>query len=271
MDRNLIQRLKGVKEQRKDKKPAWGILLILLFVATGCQAEDATWARIQESRTMRVGLDPTYPPFENIDESGLHGFDVDLANAIAADLGLQTEFVLFGYDGLYDALGTEQVDVLISALVIIPERMRDFAYSETYFNAGEILIVRADDSSIKEMADLNGRSLSVELGTQGHVTATTWQRKLNNLTVLPFNTAEEAITAVSDTTTDAALIDAISGRLFLNGTPNLKRLPDPVTVEPFAIVVRIEDTQLLENLNNSLKQMQANGELETLSARWLDQ
>ncbi len=247
------------------------VFLILFLFATGCRGEDESWVRIQESGVLRVGLDPSYPPFENSDESGLHGFDIDLANAVTADLGLHAEFVLFGYDGLYDALGTEQVDVLISALVIMPERMRDFAYSEPYFNAGEILIVRADDSSIKEMADLNGRSLSVELGTQGHVVATTWQRKLNKLTVLPCNTPEEAITAVSDSTADAALIDAISGHLFLSSTPDLKRLPDPITVEPFAFVVRIEDTQLLENLNNSLKQMQTNGELETIAARWLDQ
>lgn len=249
----------------------WAILLIFLFFAVGCHAEDESWVRIQESGVLRVGLDPTFPPFENVDESGLHGFDIDLANEIAANLGLQTEFVLFGYDGLYDALGTGQVDVLISALVIIPERMRDFAYSEPYFNAGEILIVQESDDAIAEMADLNGRSLSVELGTQGHVAATTWQRKLNNLTVLPFNTPEEAITAVSDTTADATLIDAISGRLFLSSTPGLKRLPDPVTVEPFAIVVRIDDTQLLENLNNSLEKIQASGELESITARWLDQ
>ena len=48
----------------------------------------------------------------------LEGFDIDLASAIATDLGLTAEFVYFGYDGLYDALQTEQVDVLISALVI---------------------------------------------------------------------------------------------------------------------------------------------------------
>jgi len=266
----LIQRNKGAKGQRA-KRIRFVVFLIVLFFVAGCRAEDESWGRILESGVLRVGLDPTYPPFENIDDSGLYGVDIDLANAIAANLGLQTEFVLFGYDGLYDALGTGQVDVLISALVIIPERMRDFSYSEPYFNAGEILIVHESDSSIDEMADLNGRFLSVELGTQGHVEATTWQRKLNNLTVLPFNTPEEAITAVSDTTADAVLIDAISGHLFLSSNPALKRLSDPVTVEPFAIVVRIDDTQLLENLNNSLEKLQSSGELETIMTQWLDQ
>ena len=307
--KNLTQRHKEAKAQRKDKKirsvlgffhissyafhsyafqlsyprrrvsipwiPACAgmtcIGLMVLLFGVGCRSEDASWARIEESGVLKVGLDPTYPPFENIGESGLHGFDIDLANALAAEWGLQTEFVLFGYDGLYDALGTGQVDVLISALVVLPDKMGDFAYSEPYFNAGEILIVRESENEITEMADLNGRFLSVELGSQGHVAATTWERKLNNLTVLPFNTPEEAITAVSDQTADAVLIDTISGHLFLREASGLKRLPEPVTVEPFAMVVRIDDTQLLENLNTSLKQLESSGELDNIRAKWLDQ
>ncbi len=130
---------------------------------------------------MRIGLDPTYPPFEVADDSGVSGLDVDLAYALADELGLQVEFVYFGYDGLYDALATKQVDVLLSALVIMPERRRDFDYSEPYFNAGEILIVPSAEEEIDEMGDLNGRRLAVELGAQGHVEATQWAKRLEDL------------------------------------------------------------------------------------------
>jgi ABC-type amino acid transport substrate-binding protein len=246
------------------------IILIFISTLTACQSEDATWEHIQETGVIKIGLDPTYPPFEVADENGLYGLDVDLVNAIAADLGLKTEFVLFGYDGLYDALGTHQADLLISALVIVPEKTRDFAYTKPYFNAGELLIVRADEQGVQGMADLNGRSLSVELGAQGHVEATTWARRLTGLTIHPYNTADEALTAVLHHTTDAALIDAISARLFLSQNPSLVALPDPVTVEPFAIAVRVEDGRLLENLNNSLQHLQESGELDRIIATWLD-
>ncbi|MCP5094583.1 MAG: transporter substrate-binding domain-containing protein, partial [Chloroflexi bacterium] len=155
------------------------VIFIFIIMLTACQSEDATWERIQETGIIKIGLDPTYPPFEVADENGLYGLDIDLANAIAAELGLQTEFVLFGYDGLYDALATHQADILISALVIVPGNMKDFAYSKPYFNAGELLIVQDGDTDIEEMSDLNGRSLSVELGAQGHVEATIWERRLD--------------------------------------------------------------------------------------------
>jgi polar amino acid transport system substrate-binding protein len=246
------------------------LLLFTFLFSIACQSKHATWERIEQTGVLRVGLDPTYPPFEVVDDSGLRGLDVDLAQAIAADLGLRTEFVYFGYDGLYDALATEQVDVLISALAIAPERTRDFAYSEPYFNAGEILIVAQSETEIAGMADLNGRILAVELGALGHVEANTWANRLANLTVLPFGSAEEAVTAVAEGQADAALIDAVSGRLALQEHPDLQRLPDPVTVEPFALVVRIDDELLLENLNQSLNNLNESGQLQRIIENWLD-
>lgn len=247
---------------------AFYVFCCLLLV--GCRAENPTWERIEETGILRVGLDPTYPPFEIVDDNGLYGLDVDLAQAIAAELGLEAEFVYFGYDGLYDALATEQVDVLMSALVIAPEKTRDFAYSEPYFNAGEILIVPQSETEIAGMVDLNGRTLAVELGALGHVEANTWANRLADLTVLPFSSAEEAVTAVATGQANAVLIDAISGRLALQNQPSLKYLPDPVTIEPFAFVVRIEDNLLLEKLNDSLKQLNETDQLQTITNKWLD-
>jgi arginine/lysine/histidine transporter system substrate-binding protein len=246
------------------------VLVALLLLLAGCRREEATWQRIQQTGVLRVGLDPTFPPFETADGVPLQGLDVDLAEAIAADLGLTVEFVYFGYDGLYDALTTERVDVLISALVIMVERTRDFAYSDPYFNAGEILIVPAG-SPVAEMADLANRSLAVELGAQGHVEATIWERRLTDLTILPYNTPNEAITAVAQNEADAALIDAVSGRLFLRGQPQhrLTYLPEPITVEPYALVVRREDERLLDELNDSLGRLRQSGQLEQIIEKWL--
>ena len=253
------------------RKSLWLIaLLMLAILQIGCQTADSSWERVQAAGVLRVGLDPTYPPFEVDDGGNLYGLDIDLANAIAKDLGVDVQFVYFGYDGLYDALATEQVDVLISALVIIPERTRDFSYSNSYFNAGEILIVPADNNTIETMADLSGKTVAVELGSLGHVEATEWAKRVENLEIMTFSTADEAITAVQQNVTHAALTDAISGRLFLRDHDGLKRLPESVTVEPFALVVRNEDEQLLDVLNQSLATLQQSGQLDQIEVKWLE-
>ena len=246
----------------------WGFFFGLV-VLSACQAKDDSWQRVATAGVLRVGLDPTYPPFEFDEGDGVAGIDVDLARALADELGLEVQFVLFGYDGLYDALGTHQVDVLISGLVIVPERGRDFAYSDPYFNAGELLIIQtAMVGEIESMADLNGRSLTVELGAQGHVEATVWERRLPELTIQPLPTAAEALTAVLENKTDAALVDAISAHLFLGQQPGLTAVAEPVTVDPFAIVVRREDEQLRQTLNQTLTTIDERGQLDDILAKW---
>ena len=267
-----VARIESGSLTRYAKKRLWAtavLLLTFICLQTSCKLPDDSWERVQNGGVLRVGLDPTYPPFEVDDGGGVYGLDVDLAKAIAADLGLEVQFVYFGYDGLYDALGTEQVDVLISALVIMVERTRDFAYSEPYFNAGEILIVPAGNETIETMADLGDQTVAVELGSLGHVEATEWAKRVAGLEISTFSTADEAITAVQQGHADTALTDAISGRLFLRDHDGLKRLPESVTVEPFALVVRREDRQLLTMLNQSLATLQQSGQLDQIETQWL--
>lgn len=252
-------------------------LFACLLPLAACQTADSSLAAVRSSGTLRVGLDPTYPPFEVAEGDTVTGLDVDLARELAAGLGTAAQpvtptFTYFGYDGLYDALLTDQVDVLISALVVSPERTRDFAYSHAYYDAGQVLLV-PPGSAVAGTDDLADRRVAVELGALGHVEALALQRTHPNVTVLPYPSADEALSAVAAGEADAALVDSISGRLFLQAAPAanppLRLLPDPVISEPFAVVVRIEDETLLAELDTQLAQMESDGRLAALVSRWL--
>jgi polar amino acid transport system substrate-binding protein len=244
------------------------LLIGLLLFLVACAQKGDTWQRIQKSGVLKIGLDPTYPPFEAADDGQLQGLDVDLAQAIAGEMGLQTEFIYFGFDGLYDALSTGQVDVLLSALIISPERTRDFAYSQSYFDAGQILVTPVE-SNIEDIQSLAGQTIAVELGTEGHVQATTWKRRLDNLKVDVYNTSEEALNAVTSGQAGAAIVDNVSGLLYLRQSTNLSIARTPITSEPYAFVTRIDDNILLDKLNESLDKVGATGQLENIISTWL--
>lgn len=250
----------------------WLLTLALLLLAA-CRADREAWERIQQSGVLRVGVDPTFPPFALDDGGTLTGIDIDLARALAAEMGLTAQFTYFGYDGLYDALTTEQVDVLISALVVAPERMGDFAYSDTYYDAGQALIIPADSAGITSADELEGQRLAVELGALGHVEALALQRARPSLSVQTYGGVNEALDAVAAGEADGALVDGVSGRLYLKERPAtarpLLRLPQPVTTEPYAVVVRIEDRTLLAEINGALQRLSAAGELDAILNRWL--
>jgi polar amino acid transport system substrate-binding protein len=115
--------------------------------------EDETWARIQGKGLMRVGMDASWPPFEYVDDDGqIVGLDADLAQAIGQCLGVEVELVNVGFDSLYDALYVGRFEAIISALPYDPLLLGDVAYSISYFNAGQGLVVRSDEGEISESA-----------------------------------------------------------------------------------------------------------------------
>ena len=70
------------------------------------------------------------------------GLDVDIANEIARRLGARAEFVIAGFDSLYDVLRVGQAEATISALPIDPAKFGTWRYSEPYFEAGQVLVTR---------------------------------------------------------------------------------------------------------------------------------
>jgi ABC-type amino acid transport substrate-binding protein len=246
------------------------VLLACVLPLAACSGRPDTLQEIQDRGALYIGLDPSYPPFEALAPDGeLYGLDVDLGRELADRLGVESHFVLIGYDGLYDALLVGQVDVLISALVVEPGRMDDVAYSAVYFDAGLVLVVPADvGGTIGGMRDLAGRTVAVEYAAEGEVEARRWGRRLGDLSVLPLTTAAEALAAVRSGEADAALVDGISGRLSVREYPDLALVPETVTSAPYAVAVRADDRSLLRAIDDALERMAAEDTLETILGRF---
>jgi ABC-type amino acid transport substrate-binding protein len=264
--------------------PAIGVALMWSLSGCGGSKPDLTWQRIQEQGVLRVGMDANWVPFEYVDGRGqLAGFDVALAAELGRRLGLEVQFVAnLSFDGLYDALLTERVDVVISAVIVDPGRSADLAFSTPYFDAGQVLVVGPDSADIDGMEDLSGRVLAVELGSDGDTLARRWARRLADLTLLHRESAESALAAVAAGQADAALTDRASALMVLKENSR-QTYPDgaagqatdtgisgdPVTGEQYAIVVRKDSQGLLRALNGSLADMQRDGTLLALEREWV--
>jgi ABC-type amino acid transport substrate-binding protein len=215
-------------------------------------------------------MDASFPPFETVDEQGnLVGFDVDLARALAGQLGVEARFVAnLPYDGLYDALRARQVDAVISALYLDPSRMDRFAYSASYFNAGHVLVTRTGMEAIRDVESLAGHSLAVEFGSEGDVAARAWQRRLRDLAIVPCQSPDEALDQVAAGEVDAALVDHVSALRATGVGAGLQIAGDPVTDEPYAVAVWGENRGLLRAIDQALAQLGEDGTLAALKDRW---
>jgi polar amino acid transport system substrate-binding protein len=238
----------------------------LFIILASCARPDDAWERIRAGGALRVGMDASFPPFESAAADGtLAGFDVDLARELGRRLGVEVQFVAnLPYDGLYDALAVDRVDVVISALVVNPARMADYAYSTPYFDAGQVLVVR-EGSNVGTLDDLDAHTLAVEFGTPGDMEARKRARKVEGLTVVPYQTAAEALAAVAAGETDAALVDHVSAL----AASSLVIAGKPVIGEPYAVAVHQDSRHLLQAIDAALAEMREDGTLDALVTKWL--
>lgn len=242
---------------------------------SACVPSDDTWDRIHETGILRVGMDASFPPFEFISADGtLAGFDVDLAQELGRRLDVEAQFIVnLPTDGLYDALkvsagrGQSGVDVVISALVVNPAKMADVDYAP-YFDAGQVLVVRSVETDVMTMSNLGGRTLAVEFGTRGDQEARKWVRRLAELTLVPYQTADEALAAVKDGEANAALVDHVSALRF-GVDDELTIVGEPVVSEPYAVAVSEDSPGLLRAVDEALAEMESDGTIEALVSKWL--
>ncbi len=241
--------------------------LVWLVIGSRPRVEDRAWEQMQQSGVLRVGMDAAYPPFEDVNaENQIVGFDVDLANEIGRRMGVQMQFINIAYDGLYDALLTGQVDILISALVAAPEFAGKANFSTPYFNLGDYLVVPLD-SSLHQMDDLESHRLAVETGSGGDVEARKWERRLASLIVIRVSDPGAALAAVLAGEADAALVDGVTARLGVGQHPELA-LAANVDESLIAAAVHPESTILLGRVNEIMDAMLADGTISALIETW---
>ena len=243
--------------------PGRGPLVIL-------PGQDATWRTVQSRGIWRVGMDPSFPPFETLDAAGQPvGYDVDLAHALADHWGVEAEIVAIGFDSLLDALQTGQVDAVVSALPYDPRETKDFRFSSPYFEAGVRLATRME-SAIAGVKDLNGRTLAVEWGSSGDMLGRQLQREGIDLSLAQYPTPEEVVGALNEgrDAVDAALVDNVTLREAQGKGALVAAVGPPLESAPYVIASPYRAPQMAANIESALAALTASGELTELEARW---
>jgi polar amino acid transport system substrate-binding protein len=249
-----------------------GVLTLLaglwILLTPGEPPKDETWERIQRDGVMRVALDASYPPFEYIDEAGnLVGFDVDLAQELGRRFGVNVEFVIISFDGLYDALEVQRADLILSALPFDSRLTEDVAYSHSYFNAGQMLAVRESEGSISSVDDLQGHRVGVEWGSMGDVESRQLLRRME-FELSQYPTPQEALSALAEGEIDAVIADAVSIYQFDRAHGGIKITGPPVTDDPYVIATLLSSSVLQKELNEAILELSANGFLDQLRMQW---
>lgn len=218
-------------------------------------------AQVRASGVLRVAMDASYPPFAVAAPDGsLHGFDVDLAQAIARQLGAKAQLLNISEDGLPDALISGKADVVISEQRPDP-RLR-LAYSVPYYNAGQVLLVAASNRQITGWTDLHGQTVGVELGSD----ADQWLRTQHPtpVQVQHFNDIASAIRALEQGAVTGVVADAPDAAVSLRQGAAIRILGPALTQAPYVVAAAPQNLSLIRAVNQALAALRADGTLAAL-------
>ena len=262
--------------------------VLVLFVACGDgeekEAEDtptgsatsaAKVAELQDG-VLQVGSDISYAPIEFFEEGTQNaaGLDVDLANALAEELGVRAEFINTGFDGIIGALNVSRFDVLISAMTVTEERQKEIDFIP-YFAAGtDILVAEGNPKNIKTIEDLSGLTVGVQIGTiqVDQLKAANDTLKAAGkpeISVLTFDQNPLAVEQLRTGRADAVIADSpvVANEARLSDG-KLEALGLAVEAAPYGIGVRKESTQLKAAIEGALQKLIANGKYKAILIEW---
>jgi len=213
-----------------------------------------------------VGTDPTYPPMEYKKDGFLVGYDIDLANLIAKELGTTADFKVILFDDLFSALEQGKVDMVISTVTITDERKKMYDISDPYLNAGQVIITRKTDSSIDSSAKLAGKKIGVQSGTTIEKEALKYTDK--NL-VIRYENYDEVIQALTDGEIDALFTDLPAAKGLITQHPEFRIASDPITNDFYGVVLKKGDPRVAK-VNQVIESLRIKGVLADLKQKWLD-
>ena len=222
---------------------------------------------VKQRGTLRIAVEGTYPPFNFRDEQGkLTGFDVEIAEAIAAKLGVKPEFTTTEWSGILAGLQAGKYDVIVNQVAATDKRRETFDFSDPYVVSSPQLIVRANEMrKLATPADLKGKTIGVGQGSNYADQA----RGFEGAEVKVYPGAPEYLQDLATGRIDVALNDS----LLIPYLQQKTRLPikagAPIgKVESNAIPFRKGNPKFKAAIDKALADLKADGSFVKISSKW---
>jgi len=216
---------------------------------------------------VRVATDATWAPFEYVNDETkqIEGFDIDVMNAIATKEKLDIEYVNVGFDPLLAGMAQGTYDAAISSITIRDDRKKDMLFSDPYFIAGQIVVVRKD-ATITGKDTLTG-NVGAQLGTTGAIEV----EALSGVTLKTYDEIGLAFQDLINGQITAVVCDTPVAKGYVDANSDkLKTVGDMFTTESYGIAVAKGKTDLLSKINAGLKSVKSEGLIDQLSKKWLE-
>jgi ABC-type amino acid transport substrate-binding protein len=213
---------------------------------------------------LTVGSDIPYPPFEQGKPGNYTGFDIELMEAIAEQMGRKAEFQDTSFETIFRDVAQGKFEAVVSAATITDEREQAVDFSNPYYLSEQAVLVK-EGSDIESLEDLDGKTVAAQQGTTGLELA---KEKLSGSEIRPYPEGPDAVNALKAGTVEGVVIDAPVAQNAVEKSGGVEIAEKVPTEETYGIAVAQGDTQLLGEINKSLKKVEQDGTYKKIYEKW---
>ncbi len=249
------------------KKTLIALALVLAMLMPGFALADQL-SDIQAAGKMIVATEGAWAPWTYHDESdALVGFDVEVARAIAAKLGVEAEFVESEWDGLFAGMDAKRYDIVANGVEVTAERGEKYDFTVPYGYIRTALVVRGDNEEIASFEDLDGKRTANSLASTYMTLAESYGAVAVGVDTLD-QTIEQVITGRVDATLNAEV--SVYDYLRVHPDANIKivALTDEASLVSIPLRKGEDSASLLAAINTAIEELAAEGELTRISEKY---
>jgi len=232
---------------------------------TAATADAATTGTDTETKVIKMGTNAAFPPYEYKEGDTFVGIDVEIATAIAKELGATLEIVDMEFDSIITSVNQGEVDFGMAGMTVTDERLLEVDFTYSYATGVQSVIV-LDGSDIKSLDDLKGKKIGVQLGTTGDIYASGDYGEDN---VTKYGKGADAVLALKGGDVQAVIIDNEPAKAFVAENEGLAILGTDYAVEDYAIAVQKGNTELLDSINNALDKLTDDGTIDAIIGKFI--
>jgi polar amino acid transport system substrate-binding protein len=238
------------------------LALVLAAVPIYAQPAPFRWGGDAEGGAPYIEADPQDP-------DRVVGFDVDIAELIASELGRPAQFVQIAYASLDQSAARGDFDIALNGMEDTPARRAALAVTIPYYEFREVLTVRSEDAlRFRSLADLRGRRVATLGGTSAYELLLAAESE-HGVEPVSYDDDVHPYTDLANGRVDAVLLDNVIAERSMRRTPGLVTQPEAVALGRYVGILGPEQTALRDRIDRILREAMADGRLEAILSRWL--
>ena len=223
-----------------------------------------------DDNVLRIGTEGAYAPFNYTNADGtLGGFDVEIANAICADMQMTCEIMAQDWDGIIPGLKAGKYDAIVAAMSVTPERAKQVAFTDPYFSNALVFLAKKDSSfDPTNSGDINAHSIAAQRST---ISSQWLEKTYPKANMKLYDTLSNAFLDLGAGRVDAMISDKLPALEWLgsaSGSDYVLKGDEIDINDNFAIAVRPNDAALQAKINQSLANLKSNGTYDKINQKY---